>query len=136
MAQDGGQFVFRDIRFGGGPLQLAPDAVNEPAYGGSNPLLGVAPPTAQQVRFVLEAQLQADGSALPAGITWRVFAPHPGPDGKLPLIGEARGGAIEVRLAPGDRPSGVVNAASGAGASVEVSAAPSGDGLGRGTFLS
>ena len=103
----------------GGPLQLAPDAVNEPAYRGSNPLLGVAPPTAQQVRFVLEAQLQADGSALPAGITWRVFAPHPGPDGKLPLIGEARGGAIEVRLAPGDY---LVHAAYGrAGATKKIS---------------
>lgn len=103
----------------GGPLQLAPDAVNEPAYRGSNPLLGVAPPTAEQVRFVLEAQLQADGSALPAGITWRVFAPHPGPDGKLPLIGEARGGAIEVRLAPGDY---LVHAAYGrAGATKKIS---------------
>jgi hypothetical protein len=103
----------------GGPLQLAPDAVNEPAYGGSNPLLGVAPPTAEQVRFVLEAQLQADGSALPSGITWRVFAPHPGPDGRLPLIGEARGGAIEVRLAPGDY---LVHAAYGrAGATKKIS---------------
>lgn len=108
----------------GGPLQLAPDAVNEPAYGGSNPLLGVAPPTAEQVRFVLEAQLQADGSALPAGITWRVFAPHPGPDGKLPLIGEARGGAIEVRLAPGDY---LVHAAYGrAGATKKISVRPGG----------
>jgi hypothetical protein len=103
----------------GGPLQLAPDAVNEPAYGGSNPLLGLAPPTTEQVRFVLEAQLQADGSALPSGITWRVFAPHPGPDGKLPLIGEARGGAIEVRLAPGDY---LVHAAYGrAGATKKIS---------------
>jgi hypothetical protein len=68
---------------------------------------------------VLEAQLQADGSALPAGITWRVFAPHPGPDGKLPLIGEARGGAIEVRLAPGDY---LVHAAYGrAGATKKIS---------------
>jgi hypothetical protein len=100
----------------GGPLQLAPDA---PAYGGSNPLLGVAPPTAERVRFVLEAQLQTDGSALPNGITWRVFAPHPGPDGKLPLIGEARGGAIEVRLSPGDY---LVHAAYGrAGATKKIS---------------
>jgi hypothetical protein len=108
----------------GGPLQLAPDALNEPAYGGSNPLLGVAPPTAAQVRFVLEAQLQADGSALPSGITWRVFAPHPGPDGKLPLIGEARGGAIEVRLAPGEY---LVHAAYGrAGATKKISVNPGG----------
>ena len=107
----------------GGPLQLAPEAVGQLPYG-NNPLLGAAPPTATQVRFLLEAQLKADGSALPSGITWRVFAPHPGPDGKLPLIGEAKGGAIEVQLSPGDY---LIHAAYGrAGATKKISVSPSG----------
>ena len=35
-------------------------------------------------------------------MTWRVFNAHPAPDNKLALIGEAGGGAIDVRLPPGD----------------------------------
>jgi hypothetical protein len=91
---------------------------------GANPLLGTAPPTAAQVRFLLEARLQADGDALPSGVTWRVFSPRPGPDGKLPLIGEAHGGAIEVSLQPGDY---LVHAAYGrAGATKKITVSPSG----------
>lgn len=84
------------------PLPLGPaQAAAGPALG-SNPLLGVAPPTAKEVRYHLEARLKADGPALPSGVTWRVFDAHPAPDNKLTLIGEAGGGAIDVRLPPGD----------------------------------
>ena len=86
---------------------------------GSNPLLGVAPPTAREVRFHLEARLDSEGPALPAGVTWRIFAALPGPDNKLPLIGEAGGGAVDVRLPPGDY---LVHAAYGrAGATKKIS---------------
>jgi hypothetical protein len=105
------------------PMALAPDALATEPFG-ANPLLGAAPPTAAQVRYLLEARLQNEGDALPSGVTWRVFAPHPGPDGKLPLIGEARGGAIEVSLQPGDY---LVHAAYGrAGATKKITVGASG----------
>jgi hypothetical protein len=91
---------------------------------GANPLLGIAPPTAAQVRYMLEARLQDEGDSLPSGVTWRVFATTPGPDGKLPLIGEARGGAIEVSLQPGEY---YVHAAYGrAGATKKITVSPTG----------
>jgi hypothetical protein len=109
----------------GGPLYLAPElAIAGPSVLGSNPLLGVPPPTAKQVPYILEARLKSDGGALPAGVMWRVFSQHAGPDGKLPLIGEARGGSIEVRLSPGDY---LVHAAYGrGGATKKVSVGPNG----------
>jgi hypothetical protein len=105
------------------PMALAPEAQPSEPFG-ANPLLGIAPPTAAQVRYLLEARLQNEGDALPSGVTWRVFAPHPGPDGKLPLIGEARGGAIEVSLQPGEY---LVHAAYGrAGATKKITVGPAG----------
>ena len=107
------------------PLALVPEMPSAEPFG-NNPLLGAAPPTAAQVRYLLEARLQTEGESLPSGVTWRVFAPHPGPDGKLPLIGEARGGAIEVSLSPGDY---LVHAAYGrAGATKKISVGASGGG--------
>jgi len=122
-----------------GPIQITPDlatGIDEPiqtepdptlATGrplGSNPLLGSPPPTAEQVPYVLEAQLMSDGPVLSSGITWRIFEAHPGPDDKLRLIGEAGGGAIEVRLSPGDY---LVHAAYGrAGATKKITVGPAG----------
>jgi hypothetical protein len=108
-----------------GALYLAPQVVAAgPSILGSNPLLGVPPPTAKQVPYILEARLKTDGDALPAGVMWRVFADHPGADGKLPLIGEARGGSIEVQLSPGDY---LVHAAYGrGGATKKISVGPNG----------
>lgn len=103
---------------------LGPAAPSAGPSLGSNPLLGVPPPTAREVRFHLEARLNADGEALPSGVTWRVFAGHPDPDNRLPLIGEAGGGAIDVRLRPGDY---LVHAAYGrAGATKKISVSPNG----------
>jgi hypothetical protein len=122
-----GALGFRDPTTAGEPVNTpAPDAdkaAAAPAFG-SNPLLGVPPPTAAQVPFLLEARLKADGPSLPAGLTWRIFGSHPGPDGKLPLIGEANGGAIEARLSPGDY---LVHAAYGrAGATKKITVTPTG----------
>ena len=107
------------------PIQLEPDPTLATGFPlGSNPLLGSPPPTAQQVPYVLEAQLMSDGPILSSGITWRIFDAYPGPDDKLQLIGEAGGGAIEVRLSPGDY---LVHAAYGrAGATKKITVGPSG----------
>jgi len=109
-----------------GPLAPQPDG---PSVG-NNPLLGAAPPTAKEVRFHLEARLQVDGEALPSGVTWRVFPGRPDADNRLPLIGEAGGGAIDVHLPPGDY---LVHAAYGrAGATKKIKVNPSG---GRDTVI-
>ncbi len=51
--------------------------------------------------FTLEARLTPDGPALKDGVTWRIFGNQPGSDGRLPLLGNASGGVIYVRLDPG-----------------------------------
>ena len=54
----------------------------------------------KSVRF--EARLTPDGVAMEEGLTWCVFSPIPGPDGKLPLIATSEGGSADFRLKPGD----------------------------------
>ncbi|WP_309084859.1 hypothetical protein [Chelativorans sp.] len=56
---------------------------------------------AAEAELVLAAKLTEDSPELPAGLTWRIFAPEPGPDGKLPLVASARGGTSSFKLAPG-----------------------------------
>ena len=51
--------------------------------------------------FTLEARLTADGPSLKDGVDWRIFGDKPGSDGNLPLLGQATGGVIYVRLDPG-----------------------------------
>ena len=51
--------------------------------------------------YTLEARLAVDGPPLAAGVKWRIFADAPGTDGHLPLLGEADGGTIYIRLDQG-----------------------------------
>lgn len=51
--------------------------------------------------FTLEARLALDGAPLGGGVKWRIFGDAPGPDGRLPLLGEADGGIIYIRLDQG-----------------------------------
>ncbi|MCC6983269.1 MAG: hypothetical protein IT535_08365 [Bauldia sp.] len=51
--------------------------------------------------FSLAARLTQDGPTISNGLTWRVFGTRPGPDGKLPLVGEAEGGVVDIPLADG-----------------------------------
>lgn len=51
--------------------------------------------------FTLEARLTLDGEPLRDGVAWRIFGDEPGSDGRLPLLGEAAGGVIYIRLDPG-----------------------------------
>ena len=50
----------------------------------------------------LEAALTESGDPLGYGLTWRVFHPIPGPDGKLPLLATAEGGSAQFEFEPGD----------------------------------
>jgi hypothetical protein len=51
--------------------------------------------------YTLEARLTADGDALKDGVKWRIFGDQTGSDGRMPLLGEATGGVIYIRLDPG-----------------------------------
>ncbi|TCS08840.1 MULTISPECIES: hypothetical protein [unclassified Rhizobium] len=50
----------------------------------------------------LEAKLTADGAPVEDGLTWYVFSPVAGTDGKLPLIASSKGGSAAFQLAAGD----------------------------------
>ncbi|MBO3760202.1 hypothetical protein J5J10_08285 [Ciceribacter sp. L1K23] len=50
----------------------------------------------------MEARLTEDGEAVEQGLSWRVFSPIPGDDGKLPLLASSEGGSADFQLMPGD----------------------------------
>lgn len=50
----------------------------------------------------LEAKLVADGSPQQQGLSWYVFSPFAGADGKLPLVASSQGGSAAFHLLPGD----------------------------------
>mgnify|MGYP007051830139 FL=1 len=58
-------------------------------------------PAIQSRNVKLEAKLTNDADPM-HGLSWRVFSPIPGPDGKLPLLASAEGGSADFQLAPGD----------------------------------
>jgi hypothetical protein len=62
------------------------------------------PVLAQQgaTRVYFEAKATETGETLEAGVEWRVFAAKPGTDGKLPLLGKAKGGVKAFDVSPGE----------------------------------
>ena len=63
---------------------------------------GSLPADTQLLDVELEAKLTKDGDAMQQGLSWRVFSPFPGDDGKLPLVASSEGGSAAFQLAPGD----------------------------------
>ncbi|WP_428428428.1 hypothetical protein [Pararhizobium sp.] len=57
-------------------------------------------PTAKDIQ--LEAHLTDKGASVEQGLTWRVFSPIPGSDGKLPLVATSEGGSAAFQLIPGE----------------------------------
>ena len=110
-----------------------PDSGDDGAFGDSDvaaPALApdVGPPSdIRPGTFTLEARLAIDNPPLGNGVKWRIFGDKPGSDGHLPLLGEAEGGIIYIRL---DQGSYFVHAAYGrAGATrkIEVDGPTGGD---------
>ncbi len=67
----------------------------------SAPLAGNSGVAAKDI--ALEAKLTAaDEEPVQEGLTWRVFSPISGEDGKLPLVASSEGGGASFQLAPGD----------------------------------
>ncbi|RDJ13071.1 hypothetical protein [Rhizobium grahamii] len=63
---------------------------------------GAAPQGSKLREVALEAKLTANGDAVQDGLSWYVFSPMAGSDGKLPLIASSQGGSADFQLAPGD----------------------------------
>ncbi|MBB3544425.1 MULTISPECIES: hypothetical protein [unclassified Rhizobium] len=63
---------------------------------------GTAPQGSKLREVALEAKLTANGDAVQDGLSWYVFSPMAGSDGKLPLIASSQGGSADFQLAPGD----------------------------------
>ncbi|MBP1856596.1 hypothetical protein [Rhizobium herbae] len=79
-------------------------------------------PTAKDIQ--LEAHLTEKGKPVEQGLTWRVFSPIPGSDGKLPLLATSEGGSAAFQLIPGEY---FVNVAFGrAGATRKIRVAEAG----------
>lgn len=70
-----------------------------PKLNAFSPSLGSSAPIARDVK--MQAKLTADGPPMKTGLSWRVFSPDPGPDGKLLLVASAEGGDANFQLAPG-----------------------------------
>jgi len=63
---------------------------------------GTAPQGSKLHEVALEAKLTVNGDAVQDGLSWYVFSPMTGSDGKLPLIASSQGGSADFQLAPGD----------------------------------
>ena len=50
----------------------------------------------------LQARLTEKGAVMTYGLSWRIFQPIAGADGKLPLLASSEGGATTFDLAPGE----------------------------------
>lgn len=68
----------------------------------SAPGLGAIANVTQGRSVKLDAKLTNEGEPMQHGLSWRVFSPIPGADGKLPLLASAEGGSAAFQLAPGD----------------------------------
>lgn len=89
------QDAFKDFKQLGGTPKMpklnaftAPTAPNAPES------------TARDI--AMEDKLTSGGEAVKEGLSWRVFSPIPGADGKLPMLASSEGGSAEFHLVPGE----------------------------------
>lgn len=76
---------------------------DDPKLNSFAPALNEPAETASRTRTVhLEAKLSESGAPMKYGLSWRVFSPIPGPDGKLPMLASSEGGSTSFDLEPGD----------------------------------
>jgi hypothetical protein len=67
-----------------------------------SPLLEKNTPLHQGKTVLMEARLTEKGAVLTYGLSWRVFQPIAGADGKLPMLASSEGGSTEFDLPPGE----------------------------------
>lgn len=74
-----------------------------PKLNSFNPLTPEAATKGSTAKDIhLEALLTEKGKPVEQGLTWRVFSPIPGADGKLPLLATSEGGSAAFQLIPGE----------------------------------
>ncbi|WP_244651230.1 hypothetical protein [Rhizobium sp. CFBP 8762] len=101
------------------PAPPAAPAVDLPPINGFNPVPNSNPnPDLKDVR--LDAVLTDEGPAVQHGLTWRVFSPIPGGDGKLPLLATSEGGSADFQLGSGEYFINVVFGRAGATKKIRV----------------
>ncbi|OJF93715.1 hypothetical protein [Pararhizobium antarcticum] len=73
-----------------------------PKLNSFNPLITATENGAALKDVSLQALLTEKGKPVEQGLTWRVFSPFPGSDGKLPLLATSEGGSAAFQLVPGE----------------------------------
>lgn len=77
--------------------------LNDPKLNSFSPILEHPAQPAKRSKTVhLEAKLAEGGEPMKYGLSWRIFSPIPGPDGKLPMLASSEGGSTSFDLDPGD----------------------------------
>ncbi len=66
-----------------------------PKLNAFSPSLGANAANSPAKTVAFEAKLTSEGGPMQQGLSWRVFSPIPGPDGKLPLVATAEGGSAD-----------------------------------------
>jgi len=77
------------------------------------------------VRVSFEARMTDESTSIGEGLSWRVFGPTAGEDGKLPLLAQAAGGSKAFDMTPGEYLVHAAYGYAGAVRRVVVSDAPS-----------
>jgi hypothetical protein len=76
---------------------------NDPKLNSFSPVIDQPAQPVRHGRTVhLEAKLAEGGEPMKYGLSWRIFSPIPGPDGKLPMLASSEGGSTSFDLDPGD----------------------------------
>jgi hypothetical protein len=89
----------------------APSGGWAPVPGNSSAVTRSSTETSQgQVAVTLSAILSDDGQSIDQGLVWHIFRDRAGPDGKMPLVKQAREAVPRLLLEPGDY---LINAAFG-----------------------
>ncbi|MBO9654597.1 hypothetical protein O3S81_03940 [Agrobacterium sp. SOY23] len=89
------QDAFKDFKqLGGTPKMPKLNAFTAPSAPNA--------PTSTARDIAMEAKLTSEGEAVKEGLSWRVFSPIPGADGKLPMLASSEGGSAEFHLVPGE----------------------------------
>lgn len=82
--------------------RLQQNAPNIPAISSFAPSQPDGPlALAEGGEITLVGRLIEEGPEVTRGLVWRIFAPTPNPDGKLPLVASAQGGSVRLTLKPG-----------------------------------
>jgi hypothetical protein len=77
--------------------------LTDPKLNSFSPVIEQPKEPIKQSKMVhLEAKLSEGSEPMKYGLSWRIFSPIPGPDGKLPMLASSEGGSTSFDLDPGD----------------------------------